>query len=261
VWNDLFMSFTPAEDPRKTLRVRLVDMVRTRATALKQRLGAADKARIDAHLDGLDELEKKIEALPPACQAPEEPTENNDDVGGNEPLSAVTGVMHDLIVQAFRCNITRVASLRFSEPAALTEYSEIGHNDSYHALTHSFSSATQNGEVHQGVIYAMERFADLLTKLRNTEDGPTGNLLDSTAIFCSTDCAEGQSHTIDGQPMIIAGRAGGKLRHPGVHYRSQSGENPSDALLALIQCYDETATQVGEGATGSTTPLDVIKAT
>jgi hypothetical protein len=260
VFQSLFESFTPAEDPRKELRVRLVDMVKTRSKELKKRLGSEDQKRIDAHLDGLDELQKKIEALPPPCDEPTAPTENNDDVGGEEQLVNVTSVMHDLIVQAFKCDITRVASMRFTEPASLTEYSEIGQNSSYHELTHDFSSATQNGAVHEGVIFAMERFADLLKKLSETPDGPSGTLLDSVGIFCSTECAEGQSHTIDGQPMIIAGRAGGKLVHPGVHYRS-SGGNPSDALLALLQCYDESATEVGEvGGCGSNSPLEEIKA-
>ncbi len=261
VWNSLFDSFVPPDDPQKDLRLRVVNLVKGRATALRQKLGQADRLRLDAHLDGINELQKKIEALPPVCESPEEPVQNNDDINGAEPLTEVSSVMHDLIVHAFRCDITRVASVLFAEPAALTEYTEIGQSGmDFHNITHSPSSTVQNTDVHEGVVFTMERFADLLIKLKNTEDGVNGgNLLDSSAIFCSTDCSEGQSHSIDDQPMIIAGTANGMLTHPGIHYAS-GGANPSDALLALLQCFDDTATSVGDGQCGSSTPLDVIKA-
>lgn len=261
VWQNVFDSFVPPDDPKKALRTRVVEMVKGRADALKLRLGTEDRRRVDAHLDGINELQKKIEAIAPICENPLEPTQNNDDINGVEQLADVTSVMHDLIVHAFKCDITRVASVLFVEPAALTVYNDLGHNDNFHNMTHSPSSAVQNGEVHDGVVYTMERFADLLVKLRNTEDGVNGgNLLDSSAIFCSSDCAEGQNHSIDDQPMIIAGGANGKLVTPGIHYASQTGENPSDALLALLQCFDDTQTSVGDTQCGSTTPLNVIKA-
>lgn len=262
IWSALFDSFVPPDDPKKPLRARVVELVRARATTLRAKLGQADKQRIDAHLDGINELQKKIEALPPVCQSPDEPVQNNDDVNGAEPLIDVTSVMHDLIVHAFQCDITRVASVLFAEPAALTEYTEIGQGgQDFHNTTHSGSQTVQDTTVHDGVVFAMDRFADLLVKLKNTEDGVNGgNLLDSSAIFCSTDCSEGQSHSIDNQPMIIAGTANGQLTHPGIHYASTSGENPSDALLSLLQCFDDTVTSVGDGQCGSTSALDVIKA-
>ncbi len=261
VWQNLFDSFVPPDDPKKELRTRVVELVKGRALELKKRLGSTDRMRVDAHLDGLNELQKKIEAIPPTCASPGEPTQNNDDINGIEQLSDVASVMHDLIVLAFQCDITRVASVLFAEPAALTVYNAIGQVDNFHNLTHSPSSSVQNGDVHEGVIYAMERFADLLVKLKNTEDGVNGgNLLDSSAIFCGSDCSEGQSHSISAQPMIIAGGANGKLVNPGIHYASPSGENPSDALLTLLQCFDDTQTSLGDGQCGSSTPLNVLKA-
>jgi hypothetical protein len=84
VWAQLFGSFTPPGDPQRPLRIGVLDAVRAQVTKLRQRVGSADAARLDAHLDGLRELEVKIEALPPACQSPPEPSdaENNLDVGG-----------------------------------------------------------------------------------------------------------------------------------------------------------------------------------
>jgi hypothetical protein len=60
--------------------------------------------------------------------------------------------------------------------------------------------------------------------LLNTPEGP-GSALDNCAILGFTDVDEGQSHNYQqnspgtGIPMIVAGRAGGRLVHPGIHYR------------------------------------------
>jgi hypothetical protein len=107
----------------------------------------------------------------------------------------------------------------------------------------------------------MERFAYLLERLQATTDGANGTLLDNIAIFCSSDCSEGWSHSVDDQPMLIAGGAGGQLVQPGVHYASSSGENPSNVLLTMLQLFDPGATEVGADEPYSNTPFDAIRVT
>ena len=41
---------------------------------------------VDAHLESVWELEKRITSVPPACDAPPMPAETNEDVMGHEPL-------------------------------------------------------------------------------------------------------------------------------------------------------------------------------
>ena len=43
----------------------------------------------------------KIKALPPVCEKPDPPTQANQDVGGVEPIGAVSDVMSDLLTYAF----------------------------------------------------------------------------------------------------------------------------------------------------------------
>ena len=49
--------------------------------------------------------------------------------------------------------------------------------------------------------------------------------------------------------------------HPGLHYASKSGENPTNVLLSLLQLFDPAAAEVGADEPYSNTPLAVIKAT
>lgn len=246
LWTKLFGSFVPAEDPSVALRTSVLDAVRDDIGALQKRLGKADLARLDSHLTGVSELEKQIKALPPVCATPMMPSETNQDVNGQEPMTAVHTAMVDLLAYAFSCDISRVASILVSGGAAETVFSEIGQSGVHHTNTHNGGAQEQ---VHQVVVWQMQRFAAMLEKFRGTADGTAGeNLLDNLTIFCSSDCSEGISHSISDMPIIVAGKGGGRLRHPGIHYRSQTGENTTDILVSCLQAVVPEAVGVGIGA-------------
>lgn len=256
IYNTLFGSFTPKDDASGPLRIHVLDAVRETTNDLRKRVGQADRERLDAHLEGVSVLEKKIKALPPVCTRPGAPTQTNVDVGGVEPIGAVSDVMSDLITYAFACDVTRVASFMLSGGAAETVYGELGQNGAHHENTHNPGSALE--KINEVVTFNVARFAYLLERLQATPDGDGTNLLDNSALMLSSDCSEGWSHSVFDQPIIVAGGARGQLVHPGIHYRSPNGENPSDILLALLRCFDASATSVGGGAPMSSTPLSAI---
>ena len=266
VYENLFGTFVPQEDDRD-LRTSVLDFVKDDANALKAKLGMTDQARIDAHLQGLQELEDKILAAAPACDLPVEPTETNTDSGGAEPISSVVAAMSELIAQAFLCDITRVATFLFKKFVSSTVFTEINATDQHHSASHN---GPNDPNYRAGVTYQMEKFADLLNTLHGHEDPTGGTLLDNTVIYATSDCSTGSSHTISRQPMIVAGGGRGYLANPGIHYQStpwagnhgnpNSSGNMSDVLLACLQAFDPGATSVGAGALYSETPLSDIVA-
>jgi hypothetical protein len=255
VWNQLFGSFTPKDDPSGPLRVSVLDAVRGNTAALRKRLGTKDNERLDAHLEGVSVLETKIKALPPVCFKPDMPDETNTDVGGVEPIIRVSEVMSDLLAYAFACDITRVASFLFVGGAAETVFDEIGQTSGHHNNTHNGNAQE---EVHQAVVFTMERLAYMLQKFRDTADGMNGNILDNTIVYASSDCAEGYTHSVQQQPVILAGRGGGSLVYPGIHYNAP-GRNPTDLLLTCAQAFDPTITEIGAGAPYSNTPCIEVR--
>lgn len=263
VWSTLFGNFTPINDPSGPLRTSVLDAVRQQTAALKKRLGQKDIQRLDAHLEGVDALQKKIEAIPPACTPPALPDETNPKVNGAEPIAKVNQIMSDLCAYAFACDITRVASVLLVGGAADTILYDIfggGEQPSTHHLnTHSGDPGVQNGEVHDGIVYQMARFADFLKTLRNTTDPLGGNLLDNTMVYFSSDCAEGGSHSVEKQPIIVAGRGGGYLKPQSIHHASNGG-NPTDVLLTMLRAFNPGATSLGSGNPMSTTPFTDILA-
>jgi hypothetical protein len=261
VWQQLFGNFVPAPDD-DALRQSILDSVREDTIKLQNQLGAHDQQRLEAHLDSIASLQAKIAAMPPMCDLPPMPTEDNTDIMGEEPLTSVNNAMNELIAYAFQCDITRVASMLFTGGAAETVFSNLGQFDAHHDNTHNWPAREE--EINAVVVYLMERFNDLLTVLRNTEDLTGGNLLDSTMIYCSSDCSQGWSHSVDRQPIILAGHGRNKLKYPGVHYSAspngQGGQgNMSDVLLTCLQAFDPTAIEIGIGDPRSTTPNEEIK--
>lgn len=256
VWNALFNAFTPPADPAGPLRISVLDAVRDNTAALKKRLGVKDNQRLDAHLDGLSTLETKIKALPPLCMKPAIPAETNPAGVGNEPLTSTSEAMSDLLAYAFACDVTRIASYLFIGGAAETVLTEIGQNNGHHSNSHNYPGASN--QVNAGVIYFMQRLAYMLEKFKATPDGANGNLLDNTIVYCASDCAEGWTHSVKQQPIILAGKGGGAMVYPGIHYNG-NGANPSDVLLSCLQAFDPTATEIGGGAPYSNTPCAAIK--
>ena len=256
VWTQVFGSFVPPEDPSGPLRVSVLDAVRDQTNTLKKRLGKLDTERLDAHLEGVAALETKIQTLPPVCTTPGMPPETNQDSGGVEPMEATNRAMSDLLAYAFACDITRTASVLFVGGAAEATLHEAGQTEVHHNNTHN-NNAQQ--EVHEGVVYIMQNFAYFLEKLRDTPDSvATGSLLDNSIVFCSSDCSEGYSHSVQQQPILLAGRGGGALVHPGIHLNAP-GRNPTDVLLTCAQAFDPAITSIGGGDPMSTTPCAEIK--
>jgi hypothetical protein len=248
----------------RPVRKRVLDAVKEDAARLNGKLGKLDKQRLDAHLQAVAELEAKILAAPPACEVPAAPTETNTDVGGEEPLTAVNQVMADLIKHAFVCDQTRVATVLFKRFVSGTVFDEINANEIHHNASHQQSEA-----YHDGIVFQMQRLADLLVTLKNEPDG-AGNLLDSTIVYASTDCSQGHSHSIARQPIILAGHGRNYLAHPGIHYQptpwngSENGPNAtgntSDALFTCLRAWDEAAPSIGAGAPQSSSVISDILA-
>jgi len=268
VFNRLFgtdfvppMGGTPVVDVTKTLRKSVLDAVLADMNTLKGRVGATDKIRLDSHMNNVRSLENRLVSatptLPPgstACVRPAQPTKPS--TSGGEPIKATNKAMSDLIAMALACDQTRVFSVMFSGSVGYTVFSDIGITTGHHDLTHD--EAGDQPQVQASTVYTMEQFAVLLAALKAIPEG-AGNLLDSCAILASSDTADGRDHSITNYPILIAGSAGGKLKYPSVHYKS-NGENTTMVLLSILRSVGLSLTEFGTGGGRVTTSCTAIEA-
>jgi hypothetical protein len=255
VWRDLFGSFVPPDDPRGPARVSVLDAVSADANALKAKVSKADRDRLDAHLEGIGELQAFIEQLPPVCEQPDEETQNNVDVNGREPMPLVAEAMTRLLTYAFACDLTRVASYMLTGGVGFTVYSHLGHTEVQHNMSHD--PEFFRDQLNESIVWNVQMFSDLCVSLRGIDEG-AHNLLDNSVLLLCSDCGEGWSHTTYDQPIVVAGKGGGRLVHPGIHVHSDDSRNTSDVLLTCARAVVPSISAVGSGPGRSTTPLTDI---
>ena len=252
---------TPVVDATKALRKSVLDAVLADMTSLKGRVGTTDKLRLDSHMANIRTLENRLTpttpTLPPgstACVRPGQPAA--PPTSGAEALVATNKAMSDLIAMALACDQTRVFSVMFTGSVGYTVFSDLGVTAGHHDLTHN--EAGDQPQVQATTVYTMEQFATLLAALKAIPEGD-GNLLDNCAILASSDTSDGKAHGINNYPILVAGRAGGKLKYPSVHYKS-SAENTSMVLLTILRSVGLALTEFGTGGGLVSTSCTAIEA-
>jgi hypothetical protein len=214
------------------LQVSMLDAVSEQARALQSRLGATDRRRMEAHLEGLRNLERRAQSLVDAggvidsgCSAPPAPGE----VGGSQRAKAE--VMNELLATALACDITRVFSYEYSANQSNFVYGELGINGSHHDdISHQLSS--RGGDMTRIVGLVVGGVADLAERLRQKTEG-TGNVLDNTLILGTSEHANANQHNWTDHPFFLVGKAGGRIR-AGQHYRHPNPGSNYDAPRVLL---------------------------
>ncbi|HKP64836.1 MAG TPA: DUF1552 domain-containing protein [Polyangiales bacterium] len=247
----------PTIDPKLALRRSVLSAVREDATALRARLGKNDQQRLDQHFESIRALENQISATekapppPSSCRAPNPAV----DTAGDANLTATNASMAGLVSLALACDQTRVFSYMFSGSVGGTSYPELKISGNHHTLSHD--EAGDQPQVQSITTFIVQRFAALLEALKGVPEGD-GNLLDRCVILASSDCTEGQPHSINNYPVLVAGGGGGALVHPGIHIKGNKA-NTSDILLTLLQAMDLPLNEFGKDGGLSKTPVATLR--
>ncbi len=250
-----------APDPSLLRRRMVLDAIAAESTSLRARLGVEDQNRLDQHLSGLHELQNQLIAAgtPRMTSAtlvdPDKayPTRGPD---GNNITRMRGQAFSDLLVFAMAADLTRVFSYQFSSPSCQSEYTDAGlsgafHEDYGHRTSPKGVQFATEG-FNNGVKFAMSCLSDTLARMRNTPDG-AGNLLDNSVVYTTSCVGESQTHGGTDYPIVVSGKAGGKLKGD-THVRLV-GENVSRVGLTLLTALGSTASSWGMADSMATTAI------
>jgi hypothetical protein len=256
VFDRLFgMDRSTAHDAAAALiaaRASVLDTVRGDVQWLKARIGAADCRRLDEHLEGVRALEIQIRTQP-TCAAPARP--DADPASAMEHLEARNAQMSDLLALALSCNLTRVFTMNFSRPECETIFWMLGGAERFHTMTHKQGSSPV---IPAAMTFTMKQLGVLLTKLAALKEG-AGTLLDSCCLFGTSDIGDPRSHSFQDFPILVMGKAGGKLR-PGVHHRSPSNDTMCTVHLTMLRALGLPLESFGEGPDLTTRTVPALEA-
>jgi hypothetical protein len=223
--------FAGARDARIDLaRQSALDAVSGQVRRLQSRVGASDRARLDQHFESVRALELRLAAETPACRVADNPGDFPD-VDGQEQIAAKNAAMSQLLALALACDLTRAWSVKYASAGSGVVVWAAGARNGLHQMCHD--EAVPQPLVHAAVTFNMSQLAVCLEALRDTPEGD-GNLLDHCSILCTSELSEGNVHSNDEFPILIAGGGGGRLR-PGVHYRDRNRGNASRAVLTALR--------------------------
>ncbi len=207
--------FVPAED-LTTPRPPVVDRVLEQYRSLRQsnrRLSADDRRRLDEHLERLEELQRRLDVAVSCGDIPTpsaDSIEEWDDSGFHFDPEAQTRfwqLFNDVIVAAFSCDTSRIATLRVVDH--FSTYAGDWHQEIAHEA-HAPDGAAQQvlADSHQRLFEGV--FLDLVRKL-DIDQGDGTTLLDDTLVAWSQESGS-ITHESISVPIITAGSAGGSIQ-------------------------------------------------
>ena len=125
--------------------------------------------------------------------------------------------MYDLMVLAFRLDLTRVSSFMASNEASNRNYAFIGAPGGHHSLSHHGGDRGKINRIRAINRFHAEEFATFLKKLKAVREGGK-TLLDNTMCVFGSAISDGNRHNHNELPILLAGGGGGAIK-TGRHVR------------------------------------------
>lgn len=243
----LFMDtgMPPTEMEKLRLRRRSVlDNVQAQIAALKKNVSKSDQARLDQHLTLVRDLEQRLTTLPPGtCSQPTDP--GMVDYQREAEIPNVTRMQMDLLTLAIRCDLTRVATVMFSDAMNHITMPHLNINTDIHNLTHYSDGDPQRQQVATRDTWQTGVLLSLMTELQSIQDPDGSSALDNTLVFWGSDVSRGNVHAHDDMPFILAGGGAGFRMGRFVKW---SRVNHNNLLVSIVNGMGGNVTTYGEAS-------------
>ncbi len=195
---------SPSAKRMRSQQASVLDHTAKELQSISRQLGSKARILLDEQLTLVREKEKALGRpfVARVCDPPSAPTSRMG-------LKATWKAQHDNIIGAFRCGVTRVATLRAGGWGGIEsgKYDEIGVPTGHHEAAHAGPGA----HLLKINVFHAEQFAYLLSKLDATKEGD-GTMLDSTVAVWINELGLGDfnHHSRSDVHVVLAGgkRAG-----------------------------------------------------
>ncbi|WP_254508782.1 DUF1552 domain-containing protein [Anatilimnocola floriformis] len=229
-----------------SLDQRMLDLVLGGARDLRRTLPSTDQKKLDEYLDSVRSVERRIAAIESRQKdaalekAGVRSSRRNDSdsppieikIPEGDKRSEYMQVMCDLAVLALQTDTTRVFTYIGSTPNGVS-YPELGFNNQHHSQTHHNNEAEMVRKVAAITSFNIEQFAYMVKKMHGLREGE-GTLLDNCILMWGSGLEDGNKHTRENLPFILAGKGGGSLRTG--RFLPDTRGNQGDLLTTILTC-------------------------
>ncbi|MDE0038825.1 MAG: DUF1552 domain-containing protein [Gammaproteobacteria bacterium] len=199
---------TPEARARELANDRsILDSVAEEMKRLERRLGIGDQRTVSDYMGAIRDVEARIEKIEKS---------QKDAVGaGYERPTGIPAdfrdhirILFDLLVLAYRGDITRVSCTQIGRENGNRSYPWVGVNSGHHGITHHGNDPAKIQQQVTIDTYHMTLFRDFVETLRDIPDGD-GSLLDQSLLMYGCGLGDGNTHSFSNLPVVIAGGANG----------------------------------------------------
>jgi hypothetical protein len=209
----------------------ILDRITGQAHGLQQKLGATDRAAVDAYLDSVREIERRLqlsaEKDTSGLEIPEAP------IGVPNDIDTHFKMMFDLMALAFQADVTRVITFSMDREASMRTYNNLSINEAFHPLSHHSNDPGKQDRLAVIQNYHTKVFARFIDRMAKTQDGD-GTLLDHSMVMYGSNMSDSNRHNHDPLPIAILGHAHGRIKG-GQHLRYPQDSRFADLLLTTLQ--------------------------
>lgn len=197
----------------------ILDAVLEQAHDLEGKVSRNDGRKLDEYLESVRDIETRIERASkderlegwrPTLDKPnmERPaTELPHDIPDHMKL------MLDLIVMAFRMDKTRIATLMLNNDLSQMNFGFIPNVEGalHLDLTHNGHKPELEAMYLKTNQFHIRQFAYLVECMKNIDEGAGTTLLDNSMLVGGSNLFDGDTHSADEMPILLAGKGGGTI--------------------------------------------------
>jgi hypothetical protein len=219
----------------------ILDAVLQETHSLQPRISKGDQHKLNEYLESIRSIEtriehaakqERIEGWRPTIAQPNMPRPKDElpqDVPDHMKL------MLDLIVLAFQMDKTRVVTLMLNNDLSQMNFKFIeGVKGALHLdLTHNGKAPVAEAMYLKTNQFHMAQYAYLVKRLKEIDEGGQ-SILDSSMILGGSNLYDGDQHSADEMPLVLAGKGNGTLK-PGriLNYMDKGDDNRRACSLWL----------------------------
>jgi hypothetical protein len=215
---------------RQQTQRSLLDFVLDDARTLQKQLGAPDRAKLDEYLTSVREIEQRIQRTENFGKLPDPRADTPAGIPGE--FGEHMDLMYDLMALAFTTDSTRIGTLLLAGDGNNRAYPQIGIPEGHHYCSHHKGNTELIDKIAQIDRFYMEHFAKFLTKLEGMKDVDGRSVLHNSMIVYGCGNSDGNRHTHDNLPIVLAGAGGGTLQTG--RYVRQGGVPMSNLFLSMV---------------------------
>ncbi len=219
-----------ARAARNEQDLSILDTLVSQSKELQSKLGSRDRATVSDYLESVREIERRVQRAGSEQTAdlvlPEAPA------GIPYAYEDHVKLMYDLLVLAYRANITRVSTFMVAREISNRTYPQVGVQDGHHAISHHSNQAAKIEKNAKIQTYHVSLFAQFLEKLRSTPEGDS-NLLDNSIILYGSNMSNSNAHNHFPLPLVTVGGGAGTLKG-GRHLKYPDHTPMTNLLLTLL---------------------------